>query len=130
MVQTKIIGFSELNILQLTRKKVRQPIEANLTSICPICKGSGRVPSPESIAFKLERELWGYQFMDDDGIWIEASEDVVELFKGDNDVHLKQLEDALKFKIVLTVTESHSPFFYLKHIGDYETILERLTNSL
>ncbi|MFC0270154.1 Rne/Rng family ribonuclease [Metabacillus herbersteinensis] len=126
-VQTKVIGFSELNILQLTRKKVRQPVEANLTATCPTCKGSGRVPSPESIAFKLERELWGYQYMDDEAIWVEASEDVVELFKGDNVEHLKQLERTLKFKILLTIEDSHFPYYHLKHKGDYETISKRIS---
>lgn len=125
-VQHKVIGFTELNILQITRKKVRQPIEASLTDRCTSCNGTGRIPSALAIAFKLERELWEYQFMDEDAIWIEATIDVIELLKGKDEEHLKQLEEALKFRVICTEVTRSVPSYQIKHIGDVNLILNRI----
>jgi ribonuclease G len=125
-VQHKIIGFTELNILQITRKKVRRPVEASLTDKCPACNGTGRIPSLEAIAYKLERELWEHQFMDEEAIWIEATASIIELIKGKNNEHLKQLEEALKYKVFFSEYKSTVPSYHIKHIGDHKTILERL----
>lgn len=125
-VQHKVIGFTELNILQMTRKKVRQPIEASLTDRCPTCNGTGRIPSTEAIAYQLERELWEHQFMDEEAIWIEATADVIELLNGDNGEHLKQLEEALKYKIICSEYIHSIPSYFIKHIGNVKTILDRI----
>ena len=125
-VQHKVIGFTELNILQITRKKVRQSIEASITDRCPTCQGTGRIPTPEAIAYKLERELWEHQYMDEEAIWIEATANVIELLKGTNEDHLKQLEDALKYKIICSELDSTLPSYRIRHIGDVDLIMKRL----
>lgn len=125
-VQHKVIGFTELNIMQITRKKVRRAIDESLTDSCPTCNGTGRIPSAESIAFKLERELWEYQFMDEEAIWIEATPDVIELLKGKNNEHLNQLEAALKYKVICTTFSSTIPAYQIKHIGDLAMIFDRI----
>lgn len=125
-VQHKIIGFTELNILQLTRKKVRQPIIVSLTERCPTCQGTGRVPSAESIAYNLERELWEYQYMDDEAVWIEATADVIALLKGGDGEHLKKLEEALKFKVISSEISNPVPCYHIKQIGDTNAIMKRV----
>ena len=59
--RTKIIGFTPLGILQLTRKKTKVSISEALTDKCPVCEGTGRIPSAETVAFRLERELYEYR---------------------------------------------------------------------
>ncbi|KKI92311.1 hypothetical protein WQ54_09975 [Bacillus sp. SA1-12] len=125
-VQHKIIGFTELNIMQITRKKVRGSIEESLTTRCKVCHGTGRIPSAESVAYKLERELWEYQFIDDEAIWVEATVDVIELFQGENENHKRQLEEALHFKIICSTLSSPVPNYRIKHIGSVISITERL----
>jgi ribonuclease G len=41
--RTKIIDMSELDLLQLTRKRTRPALGALLTRHCPRCGGRGRV---------------------------------------------------------------------------------------
>ena len=41
--RTKIVGFSELGLLQLTRKRTRVGLSGTLTRACPACSGQGRV---------------------------------------------------------------------------------------
>ena len=48
--RTKIVGLSELGLVQLTRKRTRRGIEALLTRPCPSCGGQGRVKSAGTLA--------------------------------------------------------------------------------
>ncbi len=126
-VQHKILGFTELNILQITRKKTRKPLEAVLTTECPICKGTGRIISVESVAYRLERELWEYQFMDEEAMWIEATSDVISLVQGENGEHIRQLEEALKYKVIFSAIDSSSPCYHIKYLGSKKTIENRVS---
>jgi ribonuclease G len=50
--RTKVVGLSELGLLQLTRKRTRLGIGAALTRACAQCAGSGRVKTPETVAYE------------------------------------------------------------------------------
>ena len=53
-----ILGFTALGLVEMTRKKVRQPLSRQLMHACEECNGSGRVPSHETVARGLVREIW------------------------------------------------------------------------
>lgn len=55
--RTTVIGFTQLGLVEMTRKKVRQGLSAVLNRECPYCGGAGRVLSPESVARNVEREI-------------------------------------------------------------------------
>ena len=40
-VKTSLVGISKLNLVELTRKKIRKPLHEQLTQVCPVCHGSG-----------------------------------------------------------------------------------------
>ncbi len=46
-----------LNLVEITRKKARQNLSAVLYSPCPVCQGSGRVQSQETIGLEIKRRL-------------------------------------------------------------------------
>jgi len=48
--RTKVVGLSELGLLQLTRKRTRIGIAASLTHPCASCAGTGRIKTPETVA--------------------------------------------------------------------------------
>ncbi|WP_273128771.1 Rne/Rng family ribonuclease [Bacillus weihaiensis] len=127
-VQHKVIGFTELNILQLTRKKVRQTHLHHMTTPCKICNGTGRIISPESVAFKLERELWSYQYMEDEAIWIEATKDVSELVQGERLEHQAHLEETLKCTLYFTEVSHPVPTYHIKYVGSNDTIMKRINS--
>ena len=64
--QHRIIGFTALGILQLTRKKTKVSISEVYWKNVPYVKGLGKVPSAETIVFRLERELFEYRYKDFD----------------------------------------------------------------
>jgi ribonuclease G len=55
--RTKVVGLSELGLLQLTRKRTRPGLDAVLTQPCPSCSGSGRVRTPETVALDALLEV-------------------------------------------------------------------------
>jgi len=49
--RTKVVGLSELGLLQLTRKRTRLGLGAALTRECVSCSGTGRMKTPETVAY-------------------------------------------------------------------------------
>jgi ribonuclease G len=55
--RTKVVGLSELGLVQLTRKRTRLDLEAALTRLCPCCGGVGKLKSPETVATEAVAEV-------------------------------------------------------------------------
>ncbi|MEK4668570.1 Rne/Rng family ribonuclease [Niallia sp. FSL R7-0271] len=115
--QTRVVGFTELGILQITRKKTIIPLAEAVKTKCPVCDGTGSVMSAESVAFKLERELWEYQRSDHEMVEIQAGAEVINVFAGENNVHLKRLEEAIGLHIHLVEEAFALPHYHIKYIG-------------
>jgi ribonuclease G len=55
--RTNVVGMTGLGLIEMTRKKIRQRVATLLHMPCPICSGSGRVFTPETVSLKIMREL-------------------------------------------------------------------------
>ena len=55
--KTNVLGMTQLGLLEMTRKKVKQRIESLLLSSCPYCDGEGKIPSNEMVARNIESGL-------------------------------------------------------------------------
>lgn len=53
----KVQEITLLNLVELTRKKSRQNLSSVLYAPCPVCNGSGRVQSRETLALEIKRRL-------------------------------------------------------------------------
>ena len=58
-MRPRIQDITVLNLVEITRKKSRQNLEAVLFADCPVCSGSGRVQSKEAIALEIKRRIRG-----------------------------------------------------------------------
>ena len=56
--RTNVLGVTALGLVELTRKKERQPLQRRLAHECTACRGTGRVWSHESLAYRAAREIW------------------------------------------------------------------------
>ncbi|WP_440866859.1 ribonuclease G [Symbiopectobacterium purcellii] len=56
-VKTSINGFSQLGLVEMTRKRTRESIEHVLCHQCPTCHGRGRVKSVETVCYEIMREI-------------------------------------------------------------------------
>jgi ribonuclease G len=107
----RLIGFTELGILQLTRRKTKPSLNETLLMDCPTCSGTGRVYSPESVAYQLERELWEYRHSDYDIVSVRTTEEVIQLFSGPQAIHLERLEAMIGMKVEFSLVTASKPFY-------------------
>jgi ribonuclease G len=55
--RTNVLEISELGLVEMTRKRVRQDLRALLSQQCPTCRGSGVTKSDETLAAELFRAV-------------------------------------------------------------------------
>ena len=109
----EVIGFTELSLFQLTRKKTRPSFEEGRLIRCPVCSGKGSVLSPESLAFQLERELIENRRTIDKRVQVHATRDVIHAFNGKEQSFSKELEQILGFEINWNERKHTHPFYEL-----------------
>lgn len=54
---TQISPMSEFGLVEITRKRIRDPLVKLMTEGCRPCRGLGRVRTPESVAFEVIRRV-------------------------------------------------------------------------
>ncbi|QSZ26849.1 Rne/Rng family ribonuclease [Aceticella autotrophica] len=52
-----ILGFTQLGLLEMTRKRVRSQVSTNIITKCPYCKGKGYILSNDWIVYKIKRNI-------------------------------------------------------------------------
>ncbi|MCM3765435.1 Rne/Rng family ribonuclease [Neobacillus niacini] len=127
--QTKVIGFTPLGILQLTRKKTKVTLSEALQAKCPVCEGTGRILSAETIAFRLERELLEHRFSEHDAVLIETTKAVVEALLGPNNEHKDAVESLLHLKLFFSIRHGDKPYYLLKQFGVVSEIAEKSVDT-
>lgn len=55
--KTQLLQISEFGLVELTRQRVKQSLERQLTEDCPYCHSSGRVKSVDTICLEILREV-------------------------------------------------------------------------
>lgn len=59
-VKTNVFGFSDLGLVEMTRKRTRESITKNLCAPCPYCEGKGFNRSYRTVCHEVFRELERY----------------------------------------------------------------------
>jgi len=100
--KSNILGLTQLGLVEMTRKKVRQSLDSILLRPCPICDGVGRVISEEEISKKIEKEI---RTLEDHTsvkeLIIEAHPYVTSALRGQNGENIRRLEKLINKKITL-----------------------------
>jgi ribonuclease G len=123
--RTKMIGFTPLGILQLTRKKTKVTLSEALEVKCPVCEGTGRILSPETVGFRLERELLEHRYSEFEAVLVETTLAVKEVLLGPNEAHREALEELLHFKLYFSVQPSAAHYYSLKQFGNVNEISQK-----
>jgi len=56
-VRTRVVHLTPLGLVEMTRKRTGDPLNAQLQSSCPCCEGRGRITSVETLAIRIEERL-------------------------------------------------------------------------
>ena len=113
----KIIGYTELGILQLTRKVSSPSLLQSSTLPCPTCHGTGRVESAEATAFRMEREVYQYRNGDYTYVEIAVSKDVLALFTGENSFYKEKLEADTGLEIKFIIADNKYANYHISKLS-------------
>ena len=56
-VKTSVNGFTQLGLVEMTRKRTRESLEHVLCTECPACKGRGSLKTVETVSYEIVREI-------------------------------------------------------------------------
>ena len=103
--RTNVLEISELGLVEMTRKRVRQDLRSLLSTVCPTCKGSGITKSDATIAAEIFRgaQAKAATAADANGreVLIRVHPDLARYFEGDGQEGLERLSKALDRKITI-----------------------------
>ncbi|ACY33639.1 ribonuclease G [Comamonas thiooxydans] len=93
-VKTMAGGFSQLGLVEMTRKRTRESLAHMLCEPCEACSGKGNVKTARSICYEVLREILreARQFNPHE-FRVVASPKVVEMFLDEESQHLASLSD-------------------------------------
>jgi ribonuclease G len=93
-VKTSAGGFSQLGLVEMTRKRTRESLAHMLCEPCPVCEGKGIVKTARSVAYDIFREILreARQFNPRE-FRVVASPKVIELFLDEESQHLASLSE-------------------------------------
>lgn len=112
--KTNVLGFTDLGLVEMTRKKVRQRISSVLQKSCPYCHGSGRVFTEQTIALKIKKEIHNLIIhIQTENIFIEVHPLVYAELAGSDGNELLQIEIEYHKKI-------YTKILYQNHIEQYK----------
>jgi len=101
-VKTMAGGFSQLGLVEMTRKRTRESLAHMLCEPCEACQGKGSVKTARSVCYDILREILreARQFNPRE-FRVVASARVVELFLDEESQHLAGLSDFIRKPISL-----------------------------
>jgi ribonuclease G len=108
-VKTMAGGFSQLGLVEMTRKRTRESLAHMLCEPCPHCQGAGQLQTARSVAYNILREILreARQFNPRE-YRVVASPKVVELFLDEESQHLAGLSDFIGKPISVQVEASYT----------------------
>ncbi|PWE71542.1 ribonuclease E/G [Bacillus cereus] len=114
---TRVLGFTELGILEMTRKRKKHSLRDVLLKECVPCKATGYVMSHETIAYELERELITYGNIEDEAVLIAAPKELQKQFLQ------KELQKNIPFEIYFK--DDNIEKYTIVRFGSKKEIVER-----
>ena len=102
-------GFSQLGLVEMTRKRTRESLAHVLCELCPVCDGKGQVKTARTVCYDVLREILreSRQFNPKE-FRVVASQAVIDLFLEEESQHLAMLCDFIGKPISLQVESNLS----------------------
>jgi len=107
--KTCITEFSNLGLVEMTRKRTRESLEHILCEPCPVCSGKGTVKTVETVAFEIFREIIreARQF-DAQKLLVLTSRKVGDYLMDEQTSAIAELEEFLQRTIQLQIDDEYN----------------------
>jgi len=100
--KTNILPMSELGLIQMTRKRVRENLSGQMCSPCPYCEGKGLIKSVPSIAYDVVRAIKREPGNGSEGkVFVLAHPDVVAFLYDEESSSIENAEKEINKKIII-----------------------------
>ncbi|MEN8264887.1 MAG: Rne/Rng family ribonuclease [Nitrospirota bacterium] len=111
--KSTILEVSELGLIQMTRKRVRESLERVLCEPCAYCDGKGFIKSPATVCYEIFMELRRIaQTNKNSKILITANPQVADLIYDDEREGIEEIERENKFKIIVKADKDFHQEYY------------------
>ncbi|HVO87039.1 MAG TPA: ribonuclease G [Casimicrobiaceae bacterium] len=102
-------GFTQLGLVEMTRKRTRESLAHVLCEPCPMCSGRGELKTPQTVCYEILRDIVreSRQFSARE-FRILASQAVIDMFLDEESQSLAQLGDFIGKPISLQVETLYS----------------------
>jgi len=102
-------GFTQLGLVEMTRKRTRESLAHVLCEPCPVCEGRGELKTAQTICYQVLRELLreARQFSARE-FRILASQQVVDMFLDEESQSLAMLSDFIGKPVSLQVETAYN----------------------
>lgn len=113
-----VSGFTQLGLIEMTRRRTRESLAQILCEPCPVCGGRGVVKTARTVCYEILREILreARQFGDAREFRILASQPVIDLFLDEESQSLAMLSDFIGKPISMQVESIY-------HQEQYDIIL-------
>ena len=111
--RTTVSGFTQLGLVEMTRKRTRESLAHMLCETCPTCQGRGHVKTVRSVCYDILREILreARQFSPRE-FRVVATASVVEMLLDEESVHLAGLSEFIGRPISLSAEAGMNPEQY------------------
>ncbi|MEK7332963.1 MAG: Rne/Rng family ribonuclease [Nitrospirota bacterium] len=96
-----IFHISELGLIQMTRKRVRESIGRILCEPCPYCEAKGFVKSPRTLCYEILRKITKLAKHGSEKIIVTAHPSVAELLSDEERLGLEEIENRYGIKVII-----------------------------
>jgi Rne/Rng family ribonuclease len=93
---SKAIQVSDFGLVIVTRKRVKQSLERQLTEPCPYCSGSGSIKSSSTICYEIMTELKKIgSELDGHGVIVRVNPDIARALREEEPTLLRELQQSI-----------------------------------
>ena len=106
--KTNVLRISELGLVEMTRKRVRESIGRVLHEDCSYCDGQGFVKTATTVTYEIFREIRREApLFKDPTLVINCNSEVAKLIQGDERLELRHLMDRFNKSIQVKVQQNY-----------------------
>jgi ribonuclease G len=99
---SKALQVSDFGLVIVTRKRVKQSLERQLTEPCPYCSGSGLIKSSATICQEILAELQKIlPELDGHGVQLRVNPEIARALKDNGGIVLKDFEETLGRPVIV-----------------------------
>ncbi len=105
-----VSNFTELGLVEMTRKRTRESLAHVLCEPCPLCGGRGEIRTARTVCYEIMREIvrLSKQYRDAKEFHIQANQRVIDMLLEEESQALELLQSFVERPVMLEVEPSYN----------------------